>query len=68
MSDDIRPGSVLSAAGVTPAGVVDHWCEHPGCTNWGGWGYSKGRNLPSTWYCFEHREAGERMLGRVSQP
>ncbi len=42
----------------TPAGVVEHWCEHPGCGKWGGFGFL--RHGVTVWYCFEHRDEGER--------
>lgn len=32
MSDD---PTAPKAAG-TPAGIYEHWCEHPGCKAWGG--------------------------------
>jgi len=60
MSDE-RP---LSATPHTP-GIVEHWCEHPGCKEWGAFGYSRGKNQPSVWFCREHREDGERYLGRA---
>jgi hypothetical protein len=44
-----------------PVGIVDHYCEHPGCREWGGWGFARGRGKPP-WYCYEHREDGERYL------
>ncbi|MEO4000292.1 hypothetical protein [Mesorhizobium sp. CAU 1732] len=37
-----------------PAGIIEHWCEHPsGCRRWGSWGFARGRQ--SVWFCFEHR-------------
>jgi len=33
---------------------VNHWCEHPGCDRWGGFGRSNSRNEPSKWWCSEH--------------
>ena len=50
-----------SADGQTPAGVFEHWCKHPGCLSWGGWGFARGRGKP-VWFCFEHREDDERHL------
>jgi hypothetical protein len=50
-----------SADEQTPAGVFEHWCEHPGCISWGGWGFARGRGNPA-WFCYEHREDGERRL------
>lgn len=31
-----------------------HYCEHPGCKKWGGFGYAIGKGEPN-WFCFEHR-------------
>ncbi|POH32058.1 MULTISPECIES: hypothetical protein [Sinorhizobium] len=31
-----------------------HYCEHPGCTKWGGFGFAAGKGEPR-WFCFEHR-------------
>lgn len=61
MSDD-RPADEVP--GLTPAGVVNHWCEHPGCSNWGAFGYARVRSAPVAWYCFDHRDHGEKLLGR----
>jgi hypothetical protein len=44
-------------ASAPPAGIFEHFCEHPGCQKWGGWGYPRGRG--TTWFCYEHREDGE---------
>ena len=49
MADDIRQPR--------PAGIYEHYCEHPGCSAWGGWGYSRGK--ATIWFCGEHREDGE---------
>ena len=45
----------------TPAGVINHYCEHDGCRKWGGFGFAKPKR-PSHWFCFEHRPDGERYL------
>lgn len=59
MSDD---PTAPKAAG-TPAGIYEHWCEHPGCKAWGGWGYQRGKDIH--WYCGEHRhEADKEHFGR----
>ncbi|MFC6489663.1 hypothetical protein [Nitratireductor sp. GCM10026969] len=50
---------------VTPAGIVEHYCEHPDCTAWGSFGFSRGKDQPSKWFCGEHRSAGERYIGRA---
>lgn len=44
-----------------PGGVQEHRCEHPGCTEWGGWGFSKPKQ-ESHWFCYEHKADGERCL------
>lgn len=45
--------AVEATIAVRPTGVVDHWCEHPGCKRWGSFGYTyRDRML---WYCGEHR-------------
>lgn len=46
-----------------PPGIVEHLCEHPGCKEWGAWGYSRMKEEPR-WFCTEHRDEGERFLGR----
>ena len=42
-----------------PAGTYEHYCEQPGCSQWGGWGYSRGKT--TIWFCGEHRDDGERV-------
>jgi len=61
MSDEPARGEAPTA---TPAGTWEHWCEHPGCSRWGGWGYKIGAQ-EVRWYCGQHRGAGERLLGRA---
>jgi hypothetical protein len=34
--------------------LYEHYCEHPGCEKWGGFGFAVGKSAP-TWFCFEHR-------------
>jgi len=36
------------------SGPIEHWCQHPGCKKWGGWGYAKAGG-DSDWFCHEHR-------------
>lgn len=31
----------------------NHWCEHPGCKEWGGFGFARPEG--TRWYCAEHR-------------
>jgi hypothetical protein len=35
-----------------PAGIHEHWCEHPGCKKWGSFGVP-GRH-GTIWFCGEH--------------
>lgn len=37
-----------------PAGVFEHYCEHSGCNEWGGFGFSPSRSAPVRWWCWEH--------------
>lgn len=32
----------------------NHWCEHPGCKKWGGFGFSRSKAERSSWHCWEH--------------
>lgn len=41
-----------------PAGIHEHWCEHPGCVEWGCFGFATGKGEPR-WFCGEHRGDGE---------
>lgn len=34
--------------------VYIHYCEHPGCTKWGSFGFAVGKSEPN-WFCFEHQ-------------
>jgi len=33
---------------------AEHWCEHPGCTKWGGFGYARSKAERPVWHCSEH--------------
>jgi hypothetical protein len=46
-----------SSTETTPAGLFEHWCEHPGCTTWGGWGFPRGKQ--TVWFCWKHRGDAE---------
>lgn len=59
MGDELRPNTEYR----TPAGIFEHWCEHPGCKEWGSWGYSRTKH-ETRWFCREHRDYGEAWLGR----
>jgi hypothetical protein len=39
MGDEIRIGAEVVA--LRPTGLFEHYCEHPGCKEWGSWGYSR---------------------------
>jgi len=34
--------------------LSEHFCEHPRCEKWGGFGFAVGKSEPA-WFCFEHR-------------
>ena len=34
--------------------IVEHWCEHAGCSKWGGAGYAKTKLDAPRWWCWEH--------------
>jgi hypothetical protein len=61
MGDEIRISAEMTAP--QPTGIFEHYCEHRGCAEWGSWGYSCTRQ-ETRWYCFEHRNEGETLLGR----
>jgi hypothetical protein len=42
------------AARHTDSDLYVHYCEHPGCTKWGAFGFAHGKTEPN-WFCFEHR-------------
>ncbi|APG93016.1 hypothetical protein [Sinorhizobium americanum] len=42
-----------------------HYCEHPGCSKWGSFGFAAGRGEPN-WFCSEHRP--EWKLRHEAQP
>lgn len=44
-----------------PSGIYEHWCEHPGCKEWGSWGFGS-KHRGQHFFCFEHRAEGERYL------
>ena len=49
MSEDDDSRTVNSGAGTH----VNHWCGIEGCGQWGGLGFSSGREEPR-WWCWEH--------------
>jgi hypothetical protein len=64
MSDEIRlPSAGAPEPRRAPSGLYLHYCEHAGCKAWGGWGYSRTRQ-ETHWFCYDHREDGEALLGR----
>ena len=32
----------------------NHWCEHPGCKQWGSFGFSRSKADQAAWHCLEH--------------
>jgi len=58
-----NPLSIGQAADSHAGGIFEHWCEHPGCTAWGSYGYQARRSDPQHFFCYDHREVGERILG-----
>lgn len=62
MSDE--PGRATETLRQTPAGIWEHLCEHPGCKEWGGFGYQIGKQA-ARWYCGAHRDDGERHIGKA---
>lgn len=48
MSDD------TSAQKPPQTGPYEHYCQHPGCTKWGAFGYARGKG-EYDWFCWEHR-------------
>lgn len=48
---------------VSVSGIWEHYCEHAGCKEWGSYGYQIGKQTPH-WFCREHRDDGERIIGR----
>jgi len=63
MSDD--PLALRSSEPARSTGIVEHWCEREGCSDWGSHGYSRGKHQPTVWFCYEHRSDGERYLGKA---
>lgn len=62
MSDEpARPGTETSSV---VSGVWEHYCEHAGCSAWGSYGYQIRKRHPIHWFCLEHRDDGERIIGR----
>jgi predicted RNA-binding Zn ribbon-like protein len=35
-----------------PGRIDEHYCEHPGCNLWGGFGLASGQR--QRWWCWEH--------------
>lgn len=32
----------------------EHYCEHAGCSAWGGFGFAASTSTPMRWWCHEH--------------
>ncbi len=56
-NDSEVPDSVSNDNRKSGDGVhTEHWCSHPGCSQWGGFGFSKTPSEPPVWKCWEHYE------------
>jgi len=51
-----------------PVGIYEHYCEHPGCSAWGSYGFTRGKSHPMNWFCYQHRDDGDALLGRSRAP
>jgi hypothetical protein len=45
-----------------PSILFEHYCQHPGCKEWGAFGFARGGKGESKWFCREHRDDGEQFL------
>ncbi|MFS2179554.1 hypothetical protein ACCC98_27005 [Rhizobium pisi] len=34
--------------------LFEHYCEEPGCQEWGGFGNSPSPSVPTRWWCWTH--------------
>lgn len=62
MSDD--PATLATPVGDPTrvrAGVIEHWCEHPGCRRWGSFGLPYRDRV--IWLCGEHERTGPTTAG-----
>lgn len=59
MSDDSTAPSKPA-----PTSLYEHYCQHPGCKLWGGFGFARGKG-EYDWFCWQHRpEARENSAVR----
>lgn len=35
--------------------LLEHYCEQPGCTKWGSFGFALRKTAEPNWFCMEHR-------------
>jgi len=61
MSDEPTRGGAITG---TPSGLFEHYCEHEGCTAWGSYGFQARKAERARYFCYEHRDDGERIIGR----
>jgi hypothetical protein len=65
MSDEpIKLAEGMMAAPRQGGRIENHVCEFEGCGKRAPFGFAKPRQ-PSHWFCFEHREHGDRYLAGV---
>lgn len=49
-----------------PHAPEEHYCEHTGCNEWGGYGMARSRGEPVRWWCWAHypyKEPGSARTG-----
>jgi hypothetical protein len=67
VSETITVVEVEPARPALPHKLYEHFCDHPGCGKWGAFGYSRHKRQEPKWFCFGHRDDGERMLSGIRQ-
>ncbi|MDX8526981.1 hypothetical protein RFM68_20990 [Mesorhizobium sp. MSK_1335] len=59
MSDGpASPGHVIQ---LCERGLLGHICDHTDCSKDAGWGFARPKQA-AHWFCFEHRDQGEKFL------
>lgn len=51
-----------------PGRIEEHYCSHPGCNTWGGFGYATSKSATMRWWCWEHYPYKEPGSTRASGP
>lgn len=55
MSDALTRPTDLQPEPKNKGGLYEHYCEHPGCTKWGGFGFGRPKQVMH-WMCEDHRD------------